>query len=146
MSIRNCVLQALSQQQIVIDLLRLTTEYDLDDIPIEPVSPAAQTAIDGFIKKLIMSVHPDSSVSVSLIDGNHQWELEIAGNFRESELDASSPLNRPRLFDPQRKSIGDDLQNMAMECGGAVERWNCPQGGSALVLVMLKSQLGRKAA
>jgi hypothetical protein len=146
MSIRNCVLQALNQQQIVIDLLRLTTEIDLDEIPVESASPAARAVIDAFIKRLIESVHPGTSVSVSLIDGNHQWELEVAGHFKEMEQVDPSSFDRPRLFDAQREPVNQDLQSLAIECGGAVERWNCPQGGSALVLVMLKSQLGRNSA
>lgn len=162
-SVRNVLVQLLAELQPEIHARKVHVELDLDEVAIQPAGPfpaqPASTrrpqiiaAIRGLLADAIESAAYDGDLSVTLIDTDNAWELELAvsaqpqppGWTRDSEdaadtgpLDCLVPGLRGKNF-----SISNRVAN---ECGGQVQFLECPQGGSARVLVMPKHPPGRAA-
>jgi hypothetical protein len=138
-SISQCVNLAIRNELPTIQRLALSTEVDLDDVPGEPANPQSQQVIHQFLHRLIESAKPSSHLAITLINGNAQWELEVAAEFS----DYSHSTNQlARNCSTENAIPCEDLQRMAFECGGELEQWDCPQGGQAVVLVVAKNRRG----
>lgn len=138
-SIAQCVNLAIRNELPTIERLSLSTEVDLDEVPGEPTNPQSQQVIHQFLHRLIESAKPSSHLAITLINGNAQWELEVAAEFAS----AARPANRlSRDCSAETAVPCEDLRQMAFECGGELEQWDCPQGGQAVVLVVAKSRRG----
>lgn len=144
LSVHQCVSSAIRCELPTIARRALSTEVDLDEVPGEPATSSSQRAIHEFVHRLIESLRPQSQVSITLVNGICQWELEIAGEFEG--FDSQDRTLLPRAFNPARDRACQELRRLAFECGGEVEQWDCPQGGSAIVLVVAKSNAAGHAA
>jgi len=139
-SIAQCVNLAIRNELPTIQRLALSTEVDLDEVPGEPTNPQSQQVIHQFLHRLIESAKPSSHLAITLINGNAQWELEVAAEFSAASRSANK-LARNCSADTAVPC--EDLRQMAFECGGELEQWDCPQGGQAVVLVVAKSRRGQ---
>lgn len=125
-----------------IEQSNVNVETDVSELvaPVHPEMIAA--AIQNLVKHAIHTMPDGGEISVTLIDGNYQWELEIA----DSSSDGSSPNRRfeghdsgfpiaiPHIIDQYLV----DAHRLAMRHGGQIQTWDCPQGGIANVLVIPK--------
>lgn len=142
-SIAQCVNLAIRNELPTIQRLSLSTEVDLDEVPGEPTNPQSQQVIHQFLHRLIESAKPSSHLAITLINGNAQWELEVAAEFSA----ATGPVNKlARNCSAETAVPCEDLRQMAFECGGELEQWDCPQGGQAVVLVVAKSRRGQNGS
>lgn len=142
-SIAQCVNIAIRNELPTIQRLSLSTEVDLDEVPGEPTNPQSQQVIHQFLHRLIESAKPSSHLAITLINGNAQWELEVAAEFSAPTRPASKLV---RNCSADTAVPCEDLRQMAFECGGELEQWDCPQGGQAVVLVVAKSRRGQGSA
>lgn len=139
-SIAQCVNLAIRNELPTIERLALSTEVDLDEVPGEPASRQSQQAIHQFLHQLIESAKPQSHLAITLINGNSQWELEVAADFENRN---SRSQNSPIRSGSQPAFEGrEQLREIAFACGGELEQWDCPQGGQAIVLVVAKCRRG----
>lgn len=146
-------------------LYKLHPEIERSNVNVETdvcelVAPIDSSTIEAAIKNLIqhaINILPKGGeISVTLIDGNYQWELEVADSSTSFTSSASfSPLvddphqlNRivPQIFD----QFLVDAHRLALRHGGQIQSWDCPQGGMANVLVIPKrnavTEVVRRAA
>ncbi|MFN5320294.1 MAG: hypothetical protein ACK49R_07355 [Planctomycetota bacterium] len=139
-SIAQCVNLAIRNELPTIQRLALSTEVDLDEVPGESANPQSQQAIHQFLHELIEIAKPQSHLAITLINGNSQWELEVAAEFngvRTFHQPGPSPTTSPTSIPGSAH-----LREVAFACGGELEQWDCPQGGQAIVLVVAKHRRG----
>lgn len=98
-------------------------------------------------------------ISLTLIDGNHQWELEVADSeeIAFGDTESNNDLGGFALANPKSNvspaetdlpkivpvTESDSLrraQLAATSHGGQIQIWDCPQGGTAHVFVAPKQR------
>ena len=133
---------------------RITVELDVQPLEVQANLPLIQSALKSLVQNALQSMTQGGELSVTLIDGPHQWELEVAdtstNRLVESSIlkDQSSEPTQPTSFaieaaDMDRESLRE-VYAAADAHGGHVQTWNCPSGGTANVLIIPK--LHRNAA
>ena len=84
-------------------------------------------------------------MSVTLVDGENQWELEVADSLPHTKrgmMPADATTTTPlSLYAPEIQVLPESerlrlAMDVAMNHGGQIQTWNCPQGGKANVLVI----------
>lgn len=134
----------------------VNVETDVCELVASIDSSTIEAAIKNLIQHAINIMPQGGDISVTLIDGNYQWELEVADSSTTFTSNASfSPLadgpNRLKRVLPQ---VVDqflvDAHRLALRHGGQIQSWDCPQGGMANVLVIPKrngtTEVVRRAA
>jgi hypothetical protein len=130
----------------------IVVETDLSQINAVGDSELIKSAFASLIGNAQELMTRGGSLTVTLVDGNHQWELEVADNvneaYSESALagettgtDRSSKAHELPMVIPFPDT--EHLRNAAraaMSHGGHVQSWECPQGGTAYVLVIPKAR------
>ncbi len=114
----------------IVESKQLDVETDLSLVTTLVDEELLYAAVDNLLHHAIEASPQNSELSISLIDGNFQWELEIA----DASSSASDLQKEP--FIVGRHLV--DAHRAALEMGGQIQRWNCPQGGIANVLVVPK--------
>lgn len=98
-----------------------------------------ESALENLIEHAAATMPHGGEITVTLIDGNYQWELEVADT---SNFGAVDPVNaRDGLPQIIPEVIDRHLVNahrLAMQQNGQIQTWNCPQGGVANVLIVPK--------
>ncbi|MDG2184413.1 MAG: hypothetical protein P8K79_01970 [Mariniblastus sp.] len=119
----------------------IRVETDLPNVTADVFPEAIHRAVANLIENAIDSMPSGGELLVTLVDCRHQWELEIADTRSADVLPPTEPD-----FNPENEPIR--LQGMcvqehleiansaAMIHGGQVQTWECPQGGTANVLVI----------
>ncbi len=105
-------------------------------------------AVAKLLENAIDSMPDGGQISVTLIDGRHHWELEVADSAGEiyrsgwkSHADTENTDPYPDLLRVISESPRLDLVRTAAALhGGQVQSWKCPQGGTANVLVIPRAQ------
>ena len=134
---------------VELDLERVETRIDR-----ELVRKTTQLLLDNASQKML----DGGTISITLIDGQHQWELEVADSDGMAyqpfgHTDFATQKSNPRQVD-NTKSNGDlpviiqfpatdalrDAYRIAAQHGGQIQTWDCPQGGTAHVWVVPKRQ------
>lgn len=141
-----------SVNQIVDDLLdsygprlnnhNISIETDLEPTSAVIDSRLIQSAIQALLDNAIEAMPHGGVLSATLINGKHQWEFEVADtsgiaysdfkSLAREENDAKLPVVIPF---PETEQLRNAYRN-AMELGGQIQTWDCPQGGTAHVLVI----------
>jgi len=156
-SVRSLLVRLLNEMQPEIQARRVQLELDLDDVQLEPAglakalpavnsNPHVIRAIRGLLADAIESASFDGELSVTLIDADNSWELELATSEYRQRCNSSEPVgeSRNRLVGGTRGRNFAISNQAANECGGQIQIMECPQGGSARILVMPKGQRPRE--
>ncbi len=127
-----------------IESSKVNVETDVAEL----VAPIDSGTIEAAIKNLIqhaLNVLPQGGeISVTLIDGNYQWELEVADSSTTFASNSSfsplvdNPNHLPRVLPQVIDQFLVDAHRLALRHGGQIQSWDCPQGGMANVLVIPK--------
>ncbi len=128
----------------------ITLELDIDEVSTAYDKKTTHSAIIAMIENAIDSMPNGGELEATLIDGNGQWELEIA----DSGSQSSVPSNTDSQTQPSSEVADSDLfhvapfqanqhlrrlNNISILLNATVQTWNCPLGGTAHVLVVPKS-------
>ena len=157
-------LQSCSVTQLVSDLVNMhrsdferhaiRIEMDMQPIRATVDSGLIRTALSGLILNAIDSTPPGGEVTITTIDGVHQWEIEVAdsshvGRNRDLlELDIGGDfedLDIPVLVPFPRSDNLRNAYRAAFKHEGQIQCWECPQGGMAYVLVIPRRRIARAA-
>ena len=135
----------------------INVELDLEEVeaPIdrELVRKTTQLLLENASEKMLNG----GTISITLIDGEHQWELEVADSkgmayqpFGHTD-DETLNSNRHNKVDSSKNEddlpviiqfpATDALRNAyrtAAQYGSQIQTWDCPQGGTAHVWVVPK--------
>jgi len=124
----------MKQQKIILE-----TDLDTFDAFINP--KLLHSAAAALVENAIEAMPNGGEISITLIDGKHQWELEVADSFgmafnsferKNQPTDDTLPVVIPF---PQTERLRN-AHRAAMAHGGQIQTWSCPQGGTAHVLVI----------
>jgi len=133
-----------SSIDIELDLENVEAEIDR-----EMVRKTTKLLLDNATEKMFDG---GGTISVTLIDGKHQWELEVAdskGMAYHPFGHSSSDRNIQKETLQENKDLPVIIQfpstdalrlayRTAAKHGGQIQTWDCPQGGTAHVLVVPK--------
>lgn len=141
-----------SVNQIVDDLLefngpRLSRHNISIETDLEPTSAlidasVIQSAIQALLDNAIESMPDGGVLSATLINGKHQWEFEVAdtSGIAYSSIESCTPTDETTRLPvvipfPETDQLRDAYRS-ASKLGGQIQTWDCPQGGTAHVLVI----------
>ena len=142
-SVESLVRQLLQTFHSQFESQSIALELDLDPIESAVEPQLIHSAVNSLLENAIESMPNGGELSVTLIDGSHQWELEIADSqgmafntYDDSETKQSADL--PVVLPSPETERLRNAHRAAMAHGGNIQTWNCPQGGTAQVLVVPK--------
>lgn len=151
LSIDKLVREVIESHQSEFFEKNIVVETDLSQIDAVGDSELIKSAFASLIGNAQEILTGGGSLTVTLVDGNYQWELEVADNaheaYSESKPAAGGNSGSDRFATtnelPTVLPLPDSqhLRNAAraaMSHGGHVQSWDCPQGGTAYVLVIPK--------
>ncbi len=150
LSIDKLVQEVIESHQSEFFEKNIVVETDLSHITAVGNSDLIKSAFASLIGNAHQLMTNGGTLTVTLVDGNHQWELEVADNINEAYSEPGSDIDRK--METQRSAAEDlptvipfpDTEHLrnatraAMSHGGHVQSWECPQGGTAYVLVIPK--------
>ena len=142
-SVANLVRELLDGYHTQFESRNIMLDVDFDPIESAFDDSLIRAATISLLENAIDSMPDGGELSVTLIDGNHQWELEVADTmgmaFNSFEQGSKTGSNEPPEVIPFPET--DRLRTAhraALAHGGQIQTWNCPQGGTAQVLVVPK--------
>ncbi len=116
-------------------------ETDFDSVEACVATSQIQSIVSSLIENALEPMTHGGEISVTLIDGKYQWELEVADSLgmtlgsvetAAQSTDKMLPLIIPF---PESKQLRD-AHRTAISQGAQIDTWNCPQGGTAHVLTV----------
>ncbi|MFK7768915.1 MAG: hypothetical protein AB8B55_16965 [Mariniblastus sp.] len=143
----NFVRQILNQSRELLTAKNITIESDLESFDATFDPKLVESALKSLLENAALSLPDGGQISVTLIDGKYQWELEVADGTevqsfeqlmsREQRTSDETMASQPPtiLPFPSTEQLRNALR-MAMVHGGHIQTWDCPQGGTAHVLVV----------
>jgi signal transduction histidine kinase len=150
----------LSDYETLLDSKNISLETDLEPINARINLQLVKSATQGLFDNAIEAMPSGGEMSVSLINGNHHWELEVADTSEQRQT-----LSCDSSAETACSIVGDSLVNQelpkimtvssteklqtayraASAHGGEIQTWNCPLGGLAHVLVIPRSRIKNTA-
>ncbi len=129
----------MKEQQIILE-----TDFDTFEACIHPALLHAAAA--NLVENAMEAMPHGGEISITLIDGRYQWELEVADSLgmafnsierRHEESDNNLPVVIPF---PETEQLRN-AHRAAIAHGGQIQTWSCPQGGTAHVLVIPRQRV-----
>ena len=129
----------MTEQKIVLE-----TDFDSFDACVSP--SLLHSAAAALVENAIEAMPNGGEISITLIDGKFQWELEVADSLgmafnsferKTQKSDESLPVIIPF---PETEKLRN-AHRAAMQQGGQIQSWSCPQGGTAHVLVIPRQRV-----
>ena len=123
---------------------QIRIDADMESVNASVDRQAIHQAVSRMIENAIDSMPSGGKINLTLIDGPHHWELEVADSVGEiygqqwkTEVDSNDAIHAENLkrIEPENPRL-DAVRVAAQQHGGQVQSWLCPQGGTAHVLVI----------
>lgn len=137
-----------------IESKNIRIEAELQSLTAAVFPAFIDSAVCKLIENAIESTPRGGELNVTLIDGEDCWELEVADS--AFELTRSNNGGGSSLSDQVPGSVAtgsvdkrarlEVIRRAATVHGGKIQTWDCPQGGTANVLVIPRRQEVNKAA
>jgi len=131
---------------------RILVDKDLPQLSADVYPLFIHAAVCQLIENAIDQMPAGGELNVTLVDNDRNWELEIADSppdrqsFQRPALEHRFEPTLPIIAEPQQQSKLELARRAALVHGGQVQTWNCPQGGTANVLVIPRRQEIQKSA
>ena len=126
----------------------IAVELELDEVSDEIEMKTVRDALIAMVNHSIDAMPDGGSLEINLVNGGHQWELEVAdthnrcapatGSVTPSPDDSRHELLAAIPQQPDRHLL--KLDRLATELSATVQVYNCPLGGQAHVLVVPAKQ------
>ncbi len=147
-SINQLVTEIVDSQKAAWSERRLRLEMDIQPMEAHINVQLIQLALSGLLVNAIQNTPYGGEITVTSIDGTHQWEIEVADSSQATQFQTAEELQRredeeelPVLL---TFPVGDHLRTAykaAFDHGGDIQSWECPQGGLAYLLVVPRRKL-----
>ncbi len=154
-------LQHVSVTQLVSDIIEdcnseistrnLQVEFDDQAIEAQVNSDLIRVAFTALMNNAIETSPDESEITVTTIDGPHHWEVEVADSSHSSRQTLNVDIEDQSNTEPDEGlavilpfPANENLRiayRAAIEHGGQVQSWQCPQGGMAYVLVIPRRKM-----
>lgn len=123
----------------------ITIETDLDDVNIEADSVLVVPAAASLLTNAINAMPAGGVLSVTLVETDSQWELEVADSGRSptrfnapQNVSQEVPEHLPVFIEFLNHNALHEVRSLAQEYSGSMQTYPCPLGGSAHVLIIPK--------
>ncbi len=123
----------------------ITIETDLDGVDIEADSVLIVQAAANLLTNGINAMPAGGVLSVTLVETDSQWELEVADSGRlPSRFNAPQnatdeiPEHPPVFIEFLAHNVLHEVRSLAEDYSGSMQTYPCPLGGSAHVLIIPK--------
>lgn len=141
------ITQVLESYQSTLHRHSISLELDFDPLVAWFDSSLVRKATQSLLDNAIASMPNGGEISITLIDGDHQWELEIADTkgmaFNSFQVESpNEDTDLPMIIPFPETELLRTAHRAALDHGGHVQTWNCPQGGTAHALVIPKRSFG----
>ena len=145
----------------------LETDFDIFNAFVDPNQ--LHSIVAALVENALRPMTKGGEISVTLIDGKHQWELEVADSFGMAFSSFEPTVNEDQVNEDQvnEDQVNEDQVNedheglpliipfpeseelrtahrVAISQGAQIETWNCPQGGTAHVLTVPRIHKNQK--
>ena len=121
---------------------------DLEEVSAPYDQKLVHRAVAAMVENAIESMPQGGELEATLINAEHQWELEIADSGTkksETETDAApDDSDLPRIAGVETSPQMGMLNQLSVLMNATVQSWNCPLGGTANVLVVPKKPTNEK--
>lgn len=126
----------------------IKVDTDMESVCAAVDQQSIHSAVSRMIENAIESMPQGGNINVTLIDGKHHWELEVADSVGEiygdrwkKEVENNNEIHSRNLMristeNPQLAPV----RSAANLHGGQLQSWVCPQGGAAHVLIIPRRQ------
>jgi len=136
-----------------IESKNIRIEKELQSLTAAVFPAFIDSAVCKLIENAIESTPCGGELNVTLIDGEDCWELEVADSAievtrsnRGSALLPDQSLEVVATGPVDKRARLEVIRRAATVHGGKIQTWDCPQGGTANVLVIPRRQEVNKAA
>jgi hypothetical protein len=135
----------------------LETDFDIFNAFVDPNQ--LHSIVAALVENALRPMTKGGEISVTLIDGKHQWELEVADSFGMAFSSFEPTVNEDQVIEDQEIEGQEMLpliipfpeseelrtaHRVAISQGAQIETWNCPQGGTAHVLTVQRIHKNQK--
>lgn len=126
----------------------INVDTDMESVCASVDPQSIHSAVSRMIENAIESMPEGGNINVTLIDGQHHWELEVADSVGEiygdrwkNKVENNNEIHSRNLMristeNPQLAAV----RSAANLHGGQLQSWVCPQGGTAHVLIIPRRQ------
>jgi hypothetical protein len=137
--------ELLDSYQTLLERKNISLVKDFDDVVAPFDVTLVSSAIRALVDNAIQSMPLGGELSAILIDGKHQWELEIADTVWPSKNSVARQApaedsHRPVILPFPENEYLRVAHRAAITHGGEVQTWKCPLGGTAHVLAIPKQK------
>ena len=133
----------------------INVELDLEKVEAKIDQELVRTTTKLLLENASEKMLNGGTISITLIDGAHQWELEVADSngmayhpfghsdnqpsqTRQKQDNSKTDEDLPVIIQfPSTDSLREAYRTAAQH-GGQIQTWDCPQGGTAHVWVVPK--------
>ena len=124
-------------------------ETDFDSVEALIATSKIHSIVTALIENALEPMSHGGEISVTIIDGKYQWELEVADSFgmafgNADPLPRNSDEKLPTILPFPESQQLRDAHRTAISLGAQIETWNCPQGGTARVLTVPRQHKNQK--
>ena len=132
----------------------VTVELDLDDCQVSASTDFVKATASGMIANALRSMPTGGELSITLIETEHQWELEVADSGPNPSRLSNSELRKPSKGQKSKARQSDEslphivefpsteeirqVIRIAIKHGSNVESFGCPLGGTAWIMAVPK--------
>jgi hypothetical protein len=142
-SLSDFVRQIVSGYRNACESKNVSLLLDLEDVSAPYDRKLVHKAVAAMVENAIESMPDGGELEATLINAEHQWELEIAdsGEQKNHTERAVAPGDGdlPRIAEVEVSSQMGMLNQLSLLMNATVQSWNCPLGGTANVLVVPKT-------
>lgn len=115
---------------------------DLEEVSAPYDKKLVHRAVAAMVENAIESMPQGGELEATLINAEHQWELEIADSGEQTNQTetgaAPTDSDLPRIAGVEASPKMGMLNRLSVLMDATVQSWNCPLGGTANVLVVPK--------
>ena len=142
--------EVLCQYAEAIESNNIRVEKDLPELAADVYPRFIHSAVAQLIENAIGSMPNGGDLNVTLIEGDSCWELEIADSVNENRTVKQTTKETtpalPKIDALANRCKLEIARRAAVVHGGQIQTWDCPQGGTANVLVIPRRQESHKSA
>lgn len=130
----------------------IRVDKDLPQLSADVYPKFIHAAVSQLIENAIHQMPTGGELNVTLIEGDRCWELEVADSTTQPGLGKREPfqldsaMTLPKIVATEERSKLELTRRAATVHGGHVQTWDCPQGGTANVLIIPRRQENSKLA
>lgn len=163
-SVSQLIAELIDQLQPALVRRGVRIEMDVQTLEARIDAKLIGKALQGLMLNAIESTPRGGEITITSINGIHQWEIEVADSSHVRRHNDFSGLvspegeptesiqnsaiqndDLPTLLQFPRTEYLRDAYRAAFQHDGQIQSWECPQGGMAYVLVIPRRRISKAA-